>query len=217
LKLIARLGRIVIEKIVVSGHPEPNNVMEDYIMEFKNVAKILLALLLVSLSPAIAETASGPATANASGTASPAVALNDAAGFPLQLKGTEVLIDTDAKREDLESRLTKLLGEPTQMEEKTRLQYDFQIDLETAPITLVFDWDTQGKLAEIILDGESPVTLDLKAWLEKNVGNGKADKNDEEVIKSMVWEARGWQFTHRAGGENEDTVYSFNIVPLKSN
>jgi hypothetical protein len=196
--------------------------------------KHLTILTLVGLLGAVplslsAEIASSPATGNppaASGpaaVASSAPALDaavaapkaDSPGFPLMLKGQEVLFTPSDKREELAARLTKIIGESTPMEEKSRLQYDFQLDPESYPVGLMIDWDAQGAIAEMIVDGENPVVKDLRAWLDKNAGSGKPGVK-EDGYQNTVWEHNGWQFTFREGGENEDTAYSFTIVPLKS-
>ena len=159
------------------------------------------------VAPATIETASTTAVAADVATASPE--------FPLMLKGTEVLINRDASRADLAAKLTPILGEVTEMEEATRLQYDVQIATESAPVTLLIDWNEAGKMAEICIEGEDVPNKDLQAWLEKNAGAGK-DGEKEEGYKNTVWEHHGWKFTLRAGGDGEDTAYTFTIVPLST-
>ncbi|HNX75362.1 MAG TPA: hypothetical protein PLM07_10840 [Candidatus Rifleibacterium sp.] len=154
-----------------------------------------------------------PAVETASTTAVTADVATTSPEFPLMLKGTEVLISRDASRADLSAKLTPILGEATEMEEAARLQYDFQITTESAPVTLVIDWDEAGKIAEICIDGEDVPTKDLQAWLEKNAGAGK-DGEPEDGYKNTVWEHLNWKFTLRAGGDGEETAFSFTIVPL---
>jgi len=182
----------------------------------KNMKRVtvLLALLLTASCQGFAETASAPVVPSASETASVSASIPDPSEFPLMLKGMEVLISKGIKREDLSARLTKIVGENTQMEEKSRLQYDFQTDEESAPMALVFDWDTAGKIAEIILDGENPPVKDLRAWLSKTAGPGKTRK--EKGYKTTTWKFKGWSFSFREGGSGEDTAYSFTIAPQKS-
>lgn len=192
----------------------------------RNAVPLLLALLLATASPSFSATASAPVapaasgttSGVASGTASASVATPAAAEpseFPLMLKGVEVLINKEVGREVLAASLTKVLGESTEMEEKTRLQYDFQTNPESSPVALMIDWDATGKIATILLDGEEAPTKDLLTWLKKQAGAGKAG-DKEEGYTNTVWEYRGWSFTFRQGGSNEDTAYSITIAPAKA-
>lgn len=192
-------------------------------MIIKNGVPFFFALLLSTACPVFSATASEPAaqptstvtagsvaSATVSGTAQTA----DPSEFPLNLKGVEVLVGKDVKREVLNAALTKVIGDSTEMEEKSRLQYDFQVTPESSPVTLCVDWDASGKIAQIVLDGEEAPTKDLLAWLKKQAGDGKAGAK-ESGYKNTVWTHRGWAFTFRQGGSNEDTAYSITVVPQK--
>lgn len=184
----------------------------------KNAVPLLLALLLATACPVFSATASAPVTQTASGTASASAATPvtaELSEFPLMLKGVEVLIGKEIGREALTASLTKVLGESTAMEEKNRLQYDFQTNPESSPVALMIDWDSTGKIAGIILDGEEAPTKDLLAWLKKNAGASRKGAKDEGYTNT-VWEYRGWTFTFRQGGSNEDTAYSITIAPAKA-
>ncbi|MBU1105728.1 MAG: hypothetical protein KKB51_03585 [Candidatus Riflebacteria bacterium] len=184
-------------------------------MKSTKIVKIILAVLMTASCHGFAEAAVEPAAIAATETVSATAATSDSTEFPLMLKGTEVIFSKDAKREDLTAKLTQALGESTEMEEATRLQYDFQIDPESSSVTLVIDWDEAGNIAEIILDGEEIPTKELQAWLSKNAGAGKEGEKEEDYTNT-VWEYNGWSFAFRAGGSDEDTAYSFTIVPLQS-
>ena len=162
-----------------------------------------------------AKPAATAAVETASTTAVTADVASTTAEFPLMLKGTEVFISIDASRDDLAAKLTPILGEATEMEEANRLQYDFQIATDSAPVTLFIDWNEAGKIAEICIDGEEVPTKELQTWLEKNAGAGK-DGEKEEGYKNTVWEHQSWKFTLRTGGDGEDTAYSFTVVPLSA-
>ena len=178
-----------------------------------------LAFILAAACQSFAETevkSGATAAVEAASTTAATVDVNSAtAEFPLMLKGTEVLISKDASRNDLAAKLTPILGEATEMEEANRLQYDFQIATDSAPVTLFIDWNEAGKIAEICIDGEEVPTKELQAWLEKTAGAGK-DGEQEEGYKNTVWEHQGWKFTLRSGGDGEDTAYSFTVVPLSA-
>ncbi len=180
---------------------------------------IALAFIVATACQGFAATEIKPADATtveaASTTAVTADVASTAAEFPLMLKGTEVLIGRDVRREDLTAKLTPILGEATEMEEANRLQYDFQIATESAPVALIIDWNEAGQIAEICIDGEEVPTRELQAWLEKNAGPGK-DGEKEEGYKNTVWEHLSWKFTLRTGGDGEDTAYSFTVVPLSA-
>lgn len=186
----------------------------------KRHATIVLAFITAAACQSFAATEVKPVApaatiATAPVTAPAADAASATAEFPLMLKGTEVFISKDASRNDLVARLTPILGEATEMEEANRLQYDFQIATESAPVTLCIDWNEAGKIAEICIDGEEVPTKELQVWLEKNSGAGK-DGEKEEGYKNTVWEHQGWKFTLRTGGDGEDTAYSFTVVPLSA-
>ncbi len=178
---------------------------------------LALAFAMAATCQSFAETDVKPAAPvtveTASTTAVPADVASTPAEFPLILKGTEVLVSRDAIRDDLTKKLTSILGEATEMEETSRLQFDFQVATESAPVALIIDWNEAGKIAEICLDGEEAPTKELQAWLEKNAGAGKEGEK-EEGYKNTVWEHQGWKFTLRNGGDGEDTAYSFTVVPL---
>lgn len=180
---------------------------------------IALAFIVAAACHSFAETEVKPvATATvetATTTAATADVASSAADFPLMLKGTEVFISIDASRNDLAAKLTPILGEVTEMEEANRLQYDFQIATDSAPVTLCIDWNEAGKITEVCIDGEEVPTKELQAWLEKNAGAGK-DGEKEEGYKNTVWEHQSWKFTLRTGGDGEDTAYSFTVVPLSA-
>lgn len=180
---------------------------------------VALAFIVAAACQSFAGVEVKPAAAAAVETASTTAVTADVASatteFPLMLKGTEVFIGRDATRDDLAAKLTPILGEATEMEEANRLQYDFQIATESAPVTLFVDWNEAGKIAEIRIDGEEVPTRELQAWLEKNAGAGK-DGEKEEGYNNTVWEHQGWKFTLRTGGDGEDTAYSFTVVPLSA-
>ena len=180
---------------------------------------IALAFIVAAACQSLAETEVEPAATAAVETASATAVTGDVASataeFPLMLKGTEVFISIDASRDDLAAKLTPIIGEATEMEEANRLQYDFQIATDSAPVTLFIDWNEAGKIAEVCIDGEEVPTKELQAWLEKNAGTGK-DGEKEEGYKNTVWEHQGWKFTLRAGGDAEDTAYSFTVAPLSA-
>lgn len=183
----------------------------------RNFTTLALAFIVATACQGFAEADVKPAAPAVVETASTTAVAADVASitaeFPLMLKGTEVLFSKDAKRDELTAKLTSIIGEVTEMEETSRLQYDFQITNESAPVTLIVDWDQAGKIAEICVDGEEVPTKELQAWLEKNAGAGK-DGEKEEGYTNTVWEHQGWKFTLRTGGDGEDTAYSFTIVPL---
>ncbi len=180
---------------------------------------VALAFIVAAACQSFAGVEVKPAAAAAVETASTTAVTADVASataeFPLMLKGTEVFIGRDATRDDLAAKLTPILGEAAEMEEASRLQYDFQIETESAPVALIIDWDEAGKIAEICIDGEEVPNKELQTWLEKNAGAGK-DGEKEEGYQNTVWEHQGWKFTLRTGGDGEDTAYSFTIVPLSA-
>lgn len=191
----------------------------------KNLLGVLmLAFLLALPGPLPAATASAPAPASApadaSGAASLASETSATPGFPLRLKGTEILIHSQLKGTELESRLQEILGEKTQMEEKTRLQYDFQADPEEAPMTVLIDLDARGAIAEVALEATSesqnPPARDLKAWLLEHSGPGtpESPKTKKNPNPDTIWVFSGWRFAHHVVvDEGEDSAFSFRIVP----
>ena len=184
-----------------------------------------IALLLCLTSAQAADTAASspvvaPAAVVAAAPASAAVVAPATHGFPLNIKGTEVLFDLKADRTDLSAKLKKILGENTPMDEVNRLQWDFSIDPAQAPMTLIVDWDEKGSIVEIALDAfmeeQNPPAKELKAWLIKNAGPGKADKSLPELRENISWDYNGWNFLFQDGGDGEDSAYAFRITPLKT-
>jgi hypothetical protein len=174
-------------------------------------APVAAPVAIVAATPTAAVTA-------AAAPASAAVVAPTMQGFPLTIKGTEVLFDLTSDRADLSAKLKKILGENTPMDEKNRLQWDFSIDSAQAPMTLIVDWDEKGSIVEIALDAfmeeQNPPAKELKAWLIKNAGPGKADKSLPELRENISWEYNGWNFLFQDGGDGEDSAYAFRITPL---
>lgn len=131
-------------------------------------------------------------------------------GLRLLLKGEEVTINPEVKQGDLEARLKKLIGEKTAMELKSRLQYDVQLD--DGVTHMVFDWDHKGRIVQVLIDNPAPIGL--MEWLKKTVGPGK-EGMEGRGVRTTTWEAAGWEFTVREGGPDGDTVFGFEIVPVK--
>lgn len=193
---------------------------------------MMFGILLAASCPAFAEPASAPvltspavianatSTPTESGASSASAARSESQGFPLTVKGTEIFITSKTNREELSTKLQKLLGEITPMENKNRLQFDYQADPDEAPLTVIFDWDLKGNLAEIVLDAfaekQNKPGKDLKDWLTKNVGPGKANKSKPEIKENLTWEYNGWSFHFQDGNDGEESVYAFHIKPLKS-
>lgn len=181
----------------------------------------LVFVMLLAVSPAFAaETvATASVAADSAIVASTTAGATEISNFPLMIKGTEVLINRDSKQEELGAKLTELLGDKVEMEEKNRLQYGFQVNEETAPMTIFMDWDKDGKIELICLDAmmeeQNPIAKELSAWLNKNAGAGKPVATDESDSGTTVWEYQGWSFTFNNGGDGEDSSYSFEITPLK--
>ncbi len=180
----------------------------------------LIFVMLLAVSPAFAAepVATASVAVKPAETASATVGTVEMANFPLVIKGTEVLINRASKQEELEAKLTGLLGEKVEMEEKNRLQYGFQVNEETAPMTIFIDWDKDGKIELISLDAmmeeQNPIAKELSAWLNKNAGAGKPVSSDDSESTTTAWEYNGWTFTFNNGGDGEDSSYSFEITPL---
>ena len=150
------------------------------------------------------------------GKAAPAAGKEQPQGFPLVFKGKEVMITRQAKHAELEAALTKILGAKTDMEDKSRLQYDAQLDPNQAPLGVVLDWDKQDRLERVTLDAfseiQNPVAKTLKNWLTKNVGAGKTIKNKKTGYTTTTWDSNGWKFVFTQGGDGEDSTYAFHIT-----
>lgn len=154
-------------------------------------------------------------TATAS-TATPAdkaaTASTEVKGFPLVIKGTELFITRDTKREPLLTQLQGIIKAEPSVKSAERDQFDFQASDE-APLTLAIDWDEKGAISLISLDAfsetQNPVAKGLKEWLTKTVGAGKLDKKDN----SQTWVYQGWELLFNEGGDGEDSHYSFTISP----
>jgi hypothetical protein len=140
--------------------------------------------------------------------------------FPLVIKGKEITISPQAKRAELESALTKLLGAKTELEEPSMLQYDVQLDPSEGPVTVVLFWSKTGALQQVSLDAymesQNPPAKELKRWLSTNAGPGKTTKNKEEKTTTTIWTHRSWRFVFTEGGDGEDSEYSFEITPIKA-
>jgi len=146
----------------------------------------------------------------------PATGKEQPQGFPLVFKGREVMITRQTKHADLEAALTKILGRKTDMADKSRLQYDAQLDPNQAPLGVVFDWDKQGRLERVTLDAlaeiQNPPAKELKRWLTKDAGPGKTIKNKKTGCTTMTWDSNGWSFVFTQGGDGEDSTYAFHIT-----
>jgi hypothetical protein len=140
--------------------------------------------------------------------------------FPLLLKNKEIVIRRTADLTSIESGLTAILGNKTDIDDKNTLQYDVQFDPGQAPYTVVFSWDKKGSLAHISLDAfdekQNPPARELKRWLTRNAGPGKTTKNKKAETTSTTWTHRSWRFVLTEGGDGEDSTYSFEITPLKT-
>ena len=175
-----------------------------------NVSAACLAVLITVSSPLIGAPNDKP------GKAALAAGKEQPQGFPLEFKGKEVMITCQAKHADLEAALTKILGEKTGMEDKSRLQYDAQLDPNQAPLGVVLDWDKQDRLVRVTLDAfsesQNPVAKTLKGWLTKNAGTGKTIKNKKTGYTTTTWDSNGWNFVFTRGGDGEDSTYAFHIT-----
>lgn len=186
----------------------------------RDLLKLVLVMLLsASQAFAAAPVATAPVALGSAVVASATTDGMEVGNFPLMIKGSEVLINRASKQEELGAKLTELLGDRVEMEEKNRLQYGFQVNEETAPMTIFIDWDKDGKIELICLDAmmeeQNPIAKELSAWLNKNAGAGKPVATDESDSATTVWEYQGWSFTFNNGGDGEDSSYSFEITPLK--
>lgn len=193
-------------------------------MKIRKMLTVAMTILLSVPCLAAVETAFAVATdvavlkavASATLEASASVGIIASQGFPLNLKGTMVQFDLNAKHEDLAAQLTKILGEKTAMEDQARLQFDFEAVAEQAPMALVVDWDEKGAISQILIDAfseeQNPVAKELKAWLTLNAGPGVA--STEDAYNKNTWEYNSWTFVFSEGGDGEDSAYGFNISPL---
>ena len=134
------------------------------------------------------------------------------ASFPLSIQGTTVVITPDAGKSDLATELKIATEVEPSLVTAERIQFDFVAAQDAGPMTLLIDWDGEGRISEVVLDAfteeQNPVARDLKMWLVLQHGQ------PEMTEGSLLWKHGGWEFRFTDGGDGEDSVYGFRITRI---
>ncbi|MBU1109617.1 MAG: hypothetical protein KKB51_23245 [Candidatus Riflebacteria bacterium] len=177
------------------------------------LAMCLSACIAFAGEPA-STTSSAPATLDTTIAATDDIETNTS--FPLVLKEKEIIFNQTVSQKEMETRLTELLGEKTEMDATNRLQYDFETKENMPPTTIVIDYGESGKIEQIILDAmseeENLPAQELLKWLNEKAGAGK--QGTGEKADTTEWQLNTWNFAFTNGDDGEDSVYSFHITPL---
>ena len=171
---------------------------------------VLLSVLFCS-TLLLAFTANGAAVAKVN-SGQPAV--ERPIPIPIQILGKTIEIRKGMTRADAKKALSAIIKEEASLDTAERLQYDIPLVRNSAPVTIVFDFDEKGMVNGVLLDSmrkeDNPAVTTLVDWLRTNAG-----KPLEKKKGSATWTFGGWKIDHTAGGSGEDSAYQVEFTLLK--
>lgn len=140
------------------------------------------------------------------------VSANAGGGIPINLRGAVITIDKNFVLRAAQASLEKIFkGTSPSVGTKERIQYDYQAAVDQAPVTVVFDFDAQGKFRRLLLDAfmmeQNVPGQELKKWLDKNAA--KPRKRGEKT----TWQTTDFVIELSEGGTGEDSHYTFEVKP----
>lgn len=144
----------------------------------------------------------------------PALADESAAtSIPITIQGKTFALKTGLSRDLVKKQLSTLFADEPSVDTPERIQYDKVLVPDQAPVSFVFDFDGNGILSNLIIDGytkeQNPTVTRLVVWLGANVGKPKVHDGQRD------WRYAGWTIVHRFGGDGEDSSFSAEISLLK--
>ncbi len=127
----------------------------------KKVGAVLLVLLFGVSAAALAKTA-------------------DVRPIPVKILGKTIQIRKGMTRSDAKAALSSVIKEEPSLDTAERLQYDVQLVPETAPVTILFDFDKKGAVSGFLIDSserdQNPAAAALVNWLKANAGKSEVKK-----------------------------------------
>lgn len=171
-------------------------------------SRILLSLLFCS-TLLLAATANGAELAKAN-PSQPAVEQ----AIPVQILGKTIEIRKGMTRADAKKALSPIIKEEASLDTAERLQYDIPLVPNSAPVSIVFDFDRKGTVHGFMLDSmrkdQNPAAATLVNWLQANAGKPQGKKKG-----SATWTFGGWKIEHTVGGSGEASAYRIEFTPSK--
>ncbi|MDR3567850.1 MAG: hypothetical protein P4L43_07460 [Syntrophobacteraceae bacterium] len=165
-------------------------------------ALVVIALCWIPL----ALTAASPAKAARTGSAKTAAVQP----IPVKILGKTIEIRSGMTRSDAKAALSSIIREEPSLDTAERLQYDVQLVSDTAPVTILFDFDKKGVVTSFLLDSsekdQNPPAAALVDWLRSNAGKPKVEKKG-----NTTWIFGGWKIEHSEGGTGEDAAYRVQL------
>ncbi len=132
-------------------------------------------------------------------------------GFPVLVGGQDLTLSRETRRSDLEATLRRALPkEQPSVLDPRRIQYDVVAAQGQGPVSLVFDFDGQGRLSGATFDAmskaQNPVAVRLAAWLTAEAGQGVKKGGDK------VWTLAGFRFRlTEVKNAGEDSAYRLGV------
>jgi hypothetical protein len=134
--------------------------------------------------------------------------------IPIEILGKTIEIRKGMTRSDAKAALSSLIKDEPSLDTAERLHYDVPLVPDSAPVAIVFDFDTKGIVSNVVLDSylkeQNPAVTTLVDWLRANAGKPRVKKNG-----SATWIFGGWKIEHMAGGSGEDSAYRIEITRSK--
>jgi hypothetical protein len=134
--------------------------------------------------------------------------------IPIQILGKTIEIRKGMTRSDAKAALSPVIKDEASLDTAERLQYDVPLAPDSAPVTIVFDFDKKGIVNGFMLDAnlkkQNPAAVKLVDWLRANAGKPTVKKKG-----SATWTFGGWKIEHTEGGSGEDSAYRIELTPTK--
>ena len=133
----------------------------------------------------------------------------------IKIKGEVVEFGPGSDLKTVSDSLGKILSpESPSVSTSERIQYDFIAVEDGSPLTVLFDFDKDGKFSQAIIAAnskkENPVAQELATRLEDKAGKGK------KVDDVTVWQYAGMSFTLvELVDEGEESIYQMTIENRK--
>jgi len=132
--------------------------------------------------------------------------------FPLVIGEKTIELGPGVDREQLFAALSAALpGETPSVNDKSRIQYDYFAVKGEGPVTVVLDFDVNGKLAGLIADSfekkQNPPAQLLLRWLLAHAGKGTGTEY------GLTWKYGGMDFEFiEIKDAGEDSMYRIEMV-----
>ncbi len=134
--------------------------------------------------------------------------------IPVELLGKIIEIRPGITIAEAREMLSAVIPEAPSVDIKEMLQYDVQLVPDSAPVTIVFHFDSEGAIEGFVLDAylkeQNTPAVKLIAWL-----NAQGIKPIKQRRKQTIWRFGRWNVEHTDGGSGDDSAYRIELTRVK--